>query len=470
MICLHLQIKEAEVKSLYQQKRIEELEAQLQEAEDIVSNLRAELNESHTKLEEMANGQIHNAPNMTGKGVDEEATTHVNMVPEAAFVPQENYLNNAANGHGVVNNTLGRYGYTGVPDVPSIIVRSKEPELYRNGCTQRIRACEGNLLNGHFSLSGGLDDQKHEKILREDKEGEMIHKTPDLVSEIRRHVEAKPVEIKEVKNVGKTSLRGPSFIRRKRKRGTRYRRSSASTLKSVPPLLAKETLFGLSNPQTCLASSHDDLGGVETEDKGKQSLLPSTTPSNVLEMVVRAEHTGDALGEEFPEVHSHGEDEDREVASSLVLIRHQSGCGDCLDGPCSVPQVDLKNASSVQLDTKEAETVDGFSSPPAKERVLKYTFQRKRKKESLSSDNSISIHQENSLKRKMGKKQNGSLDPAKASTSVESSRDSRRMAQVARQVGISFQQMKCYHISIIYFLSSNFIHINITLCQRNKTA
>lgn len=433
-------IKEAESKSLYQQKRIEELEAQLQEAEDIVSNLRAELNEAHAKLEEIAEAQRHNAPDITAKGVDEEDTAHVNVVSEAALAPQEKYLNNAANGHGVVNNSFEQYGYTGVPDVPSIIVRSKEPELYRNGCTQRIRACERNLLNGHFSLSGEQDDRKDEKILREDKEGEMRHKTPDVVSEIGCHVEAKPVEIKEFKNVGKTSLKGPSFIRKKRKRGARYRRSNASALKSVPSL-AMEALSGLSNPQTCLTSSHHNLESFETEEKGKVSLSPSTTPSNVLQMDAQDEHAADALDQEFAEVCSHGEDEDREVASSLVLIRQQNGCGDCLDGPSSVPQVDLKNVSSVLLDTKESETVDGFSSPPAKERVLKYTFQRKRKKESLSSDNRSSIHQENSLKRKMVKKQNGSVELAKSSTSVESSRDSRRMAQVARQL-ISLSEKK----------------------------
>lgn len=429
-------IKETDIKSLYQQKRIEELEAQLQEAEDIVSNLRAELNEAHAKLEEMAKAQRHNAPDTTAKGVDEEDTAHVNVVFEAALAPQEKYLNNAANGHGVVNNSLEQYGYTGVPDVPSIIVRSKEPELYRNGCTQRIRACERNVLNGHFSLSGELDDRKDEKILREDKEGEMRHKTPDVVSEIGCHVEAKPIEIKEFK-----SLKGPSFIRKKRKRCARYRRSNASTLKSVPPLMAMEALSGLSNPQTCVTSSHHNLESFETEDKGKESLSPSTTPSNVLEMDAQAEHVADALDKEFAEVRSHGEDEDREVASSLVLIRQQNGCGDCLDGPSSVPQFDLKNMSSVLLDTKDSATVDGFSSPPAKERVLKYTFQRKRKKESLSSDNSSSIHQENSLKRKMVKKQNGSVEPAKSSMSVESSRDSRRMAQVARQL-ISLSEKK----------------------------
>ena len=38
--------------------------------------------------------------------------------------------------------------YAENPDLAPIIMRSKEPELYRNRRTQRIRALERNLVNG----------------------------------------------------------------------------------------------------------------------------------------------------------------------------------------------------------------------------------------------------------------------------------------------------------------------------------
>ncbi|KAL1207842.1 hypothetical protein V5N11_014011 [Cardamine amara subsp. amara] len=53
-------VKEAEMISLKQQQKIEELEAQLGEAEDIVGELRMELRESHHLLEKMTNGRQTN--------------------------------------------------------------------------------------------------------------------------------------------------------------------------------------------------------------------------------------------------------------------------------------------------------------------------------------------------------------------------------------------------------------------------
>ena len=46
-----IQVKEAEMMSLSKQQKIEELEAQLGEAEDIVGELRMELRESRYQLE-----------------------------------------------------------------------------------------------------------------------------------------------------------------------------------------------------------------------------------------------------------------------------------------------------------------------------------------------------------------------------------------------------------------------------------
>lgn len=54
-----LQVSEAELTSLNQQKKIEELEAQLQEAEEIVRDLRAELRETQAELENVTKHQMH---------------------------------------------------------------------------------------------------------------------------------------------------------------------------------------------------------------------------------------------------------------------------------------------------------------------------------------------------------------------------------------------------------------------------
>lgn len=75
----------------------------------------------------------------------------------------------------------------------------------------------------------------------------------------------------------------------------------------------------------------------------------------------------------------------------------------------------------------------GFLIQPVPDRVIKYTFQRKRKKESLSSPDGNANAEESILKKKAA--ENGPVQMEKSSSITESSRDSRRVAQVARQVG-----------------------------------
>ncbi|EYU26439.1 hypothetical protein MIMGU_mgv1a024103mg, partial [Erythranthe guttata] len=55
------QMSEAEAASLAKQKKIEELEAQLEEAEDIVSDLRQELGQAHAELDRVKNENLRRA-------------------------------------------------------------------------------------------------------------------------------------------------------------------------------------------------------------------------------------------------------------------------------------------------------------------------------------------------------------------------------------------------------------------------
>lgn len=56
---LHLQTAESETTSLKQQSKIEELEAQLNEAEDVITDLREELKHVRRELEKTKNIQIN---------------------------------------------------------------------------------------------------------------------------------------------------------------------------------------------------------------------------------------------------------------------------------------------------------------------------------------------------------------------------------------------------------------------------
>ncbi|KAL9267294.1 hypothetical protein AKJ16_DCAP16352 [Drosera capensis] len=178
-------INEAEIRSQIQQKRIEELEAQLQEAEDIVGNLRADLSETQYELERMVKNQ--QAP------IGEEPYLHDVASCQQVAEPQDNcYMDSGFTTYhfqaeepqivetletdvSTLNTSINESNHLDIdsrdhfhvrdPDFASIMVRNKEPDLYRNGCTQRIRASGRNLLSEHF----GLSEEKNEKPSEEDK-------------------------------------------------------------------------------------------------------------------------------------------------------------------------------------------------------------------------------------------------------------------------------------------------------------
>ncbi|CAI9279440.1 unnamed protein product [Lactuca saligna] len=125
---------EAAVASCTQQKKIEELEAQLQEAEDIVKDLREELSAVEAELERFPRS----------KQVKHHVQVDNASIPEP-LLPK---------------------------DLPSIILRSKETELYRNGCNQRIQACE--------QTPPEIDDTKPELIVKEDEVVDKLHIAPSV--------------------------------------------------------------------------------------------------------------------------------------------------------------------------------------------------------------------------------------------------------------------------------------------------
>ncbi|KAL6281201.1 hypothetical protein ACE6H2_018082 [Prunus campanulata] len=119
---------------------------ELQEAEDIVKDLREELSEAQTQLEKATKNQPQP---LAGESLDSDT---------------------AAPGCYSANDALKDQYYVPNPDFASLVMRSKEPELYRNGCTQRIRAFERNLLDENLSLSGLVDDAKNATFIRGDDE------------------------------------------------------------------------------------------------------------------------------------------------------------------------------------------------------------------------------------------------------------------------------------------------------------
>ncbi|KAM4125040.1 hypothetical protein ACB094_01G277700 [Castanea mollissima] len=114
------------------------------------------------------------------------------------------------------------------------------------------------------------------------------------------------------------------------------------------------------------------------------------------------------------------------------LGKHKGDTADNLMHPSPELNVGTVNIPLMNSDLKDAEVSDdtkGYCQSD-NNRLLKYTFQRKRKKESLGNlDESVPLE-----KRRAGENQSGAPELQDSSLNNESSRDGRRLAQVARQL------------------------------------
>ncbi|KAF9666410.1 hypothetical protein SADUNF_Sadunf16G0226500 [Salix dunnii] len=171
---------EAEMTSSRQQSKIDELEAQLQEAEGVIIDLREELRWLRDELEKVRNSQGQPS---NGKVVKENKSSHQNLTSEpirlsltnsspqtvatsdvkGAPLDQRNFNNKCCNTTEDIDQLtilpLENYSSHNA-DLAAIMMTNKEPELYRNGCTQRIRASEGNLFASKLTTPGVVAEEQ----------------------------------------------------------------------------------------------------------------------------------------------------------------------------------------------------------------------------------------------------------------------------------------------------------------------
>ncbi|KAJ8553837.1 hypothetical protein K7X08_024515 [Anisodus acutangulus] len=543
-------ISEAELTSLSQQRKIEELEAQLHEAEDIVNDLRVELREVQAELERVTSCKEKGVQNLE----EVDTATPGELTEENKIVlPPESQEESVTISNAEVTNMkeknqcyqscskmvqIGKRNVAG-PDLPSIILRSKVPELYRNGCTQRVRAYEGNLLDGDLSVSKGVEKIKHENGDGVD-EGEgicsaSINKVDDVVN---------PQENIQQADDLLSSWHLPESFRRKR-RAMRIRKADYASPRSSPDhflnidktsntgsltahsspvghglpiekaepdmklglteMSIDEQLFARSSRQKrrvgrnwkadylSPSSSPDhflnidktsNTGGITAHSSPARDCAPGQDPSQMGHslLIEKAEPDMKLGSTEMdgnePESAETSGVLNATVGDELVMAkidppRHESRSLEGFEVPAD--KIDFENVSSQLLNSlsKIADVNGEVPSQTLNDRVIKYTFQRKRKREQLSvseenapierssskelngeklnghversskelNGEKLNGHVENSSKELNGEKLNGHVEQKVSNSATESSRDSRRMAQVARQL-ISLSEKK----------------------------
>lgn len=517
--------------SLSQQKKIEELEAQLQEAEDIVRDLREELREVQAELEKVIENQQQplDEQNLEGDTASHKEIPQENRlmtsgsifsIPDSQLEPATASGMKSLTSNGtyednkcyVANDSHMDNCYLPNPYFASIVMRSKEPELYRNGCTQRIRAFEKYLLDGKLSFSGQVDDVKNEAFTRGDEDVKGLYKTSmhkadnmlgleetnqdelkvthsdndhiqvqDAKSFCRKRkkragrykkckapsfkqgngicviptheaensgVEEKNLDQLKVTEMDRSDFQGQivkSFCR-KRKRGARYIKRDPSSFMSIADhLMEKPQVSDLSNSKTSPDSVDNIDEAVEdpskiTENEGQKD------PESTVDPVLPSDATGTHLGSigmtqndvDFPKPCSvdNTMNNDSVPINKLDMTIQESLSAENSEVQGCRTDVETFDESLLNSDLKASDSNDVVSQT-VNNRFLKYTFRRKRKKDSLSSPDLDSSLDNGTLNINTGDDQNGSLEPQNTLV-AESSRDSRRLAQVARQVSDIF--------------------------------
>ncbi|KAL8247131.1 hypothetical protein R6Q59_008347 [Mikania micrantha] len=138
---------EAETTSLSQQKRIKELDAQLNEI-GVIVDLRAKIRNTYGRLEEMNNSHklLSNVPS-------ENKHTHQENTEVTEHFRCSSQCGKSCNSSKEI--------ITSGPNLTSMIIGNKDHELYRNGYAHRIRAIERNLINGKNISKRKGDDRQH---------------------------------------------------------------------------------------------------------------------------------------------------------------------------------------------------------------------------------------------------------------------------------------------------------------------
>ncbi|XP_077236676.1 uncharacterized protein LOC143878265 isoform X2 [Tasmannia lanceolata] len=444
-------IAEAEKTSLDQKRKVQKLEAQLNEAKNTVNDLRTELRRAHDELDKM---KIKLVEPLNEQTVNGQATFHENARQGNKLGTTDSIVFPVVSEPGLVlssglkdatlNDLPSDKCYASKPDLPSIIMRSKEPELYRNGCTQRIRAFEQNLLTGKLPLPGETDDGyshvKNELMVIED-EIETSEQACTVASPKVDNVVAQAenlTALKETLHQDTSCEKGPvKFFRRcSSRRGGQCK--PIKTPGALPDQVTgahepSNVPLSKNSPFSCvdMIESDENLLATLREDPEKDlnsCFVPSSTEISKI--------SKDSLG-----VSSKDENracDNKMLTEELTLTGEEYEVADNTsdDSICKLNHetVDVPSANPDNKDEKTCEAIEA-TIQAVNDRPLKYTFRRKRKREPLSAHKDDAVNENKSTsKRRTGGKQSAMPDLQKSGPVMESSRDSRRLFQVARQL------------------------------------
>ncbi|KAK4749635.1 hypothetical protein SAY87_027084 [Trapa incisa] len=344
---LDVKTTEAEMTATSRRKKIEELEAQLNEAEDIVEELRGELRDAQTELAKLATNRSRSL-NRNSFDPGPASTERIEGNPHESYC-QSDYI----------------YAYN--PDFSARMMKERETELGRCSFTQKIHAFGGNIF-GQLSLPG-KEEHLQNKVHKGGK-NDPLCTTPNLSPDQPFGMEEDPNELEVMETNGNhLQIEVPRSFQRKRKRTTRYLRCRAPVPQEK--LQASSICFSKSTP-----NSHDDHWlSLDADQIGVQSKHPFV--DNHVEPIKPCSFL------------------DKKGKNKLILeesvMSHGKGWEKSLMFSAAMPDTGRINLSS-QIEASNL--ADPGSEDKYNGKFLKYTFQRRRKKGkvNLSDGNSTADH------------------------------------------------------------------------------
>ncbi|KAG1364012.1 putative protein slyX [Cocos nucifera] len=494
-------IREAEMQLSGQTRRIQELEVQLHEAEDTINSLRKELKKVHTKLEQTKNNlaeplirQKTNAHTTSDddKCQEDKLSSDSELYPQVG--PEDISAIDAKNA--TLNQTVDDHNYSignatkadplkdlsggnrcaSNPDLASIIMRSKEPELYRNGCTQRIRAFEQNLLDVKVPC-GQSDDQVSKNDLKfyEDEKARRSHAADSAKSAKMVDQEKNPTKSSELKFFRRLSPR-----RKRTKyvyvRTTSFGTSSDQDITGHKPsdnmTASDENLLKAVNEKTsqesirCFKSSEDtDLCTGKSFKIETPGLLPCGKKTSTKKSVTKESHL-DTEDETLKGSESSTNDvmhqgSTLQVGVSVSPVLNQSVTVKPDVSVCKTQPKMGSNVSTRNPDFKQENAHE--SNEPS---VIKYTFQRKRKRGSSNNKDETILPEKTSSSNRVADNQSALVKPQEPSVATVAPRSNRRLVQVARQniesLDLQISWHRIWQNILLKFLPNLFINSEVS--------
>ncbi|KAL8098011.1 uncharacterized protein LOC141684231 [Apium graveolens] len=378
-------ISEAKKTFQNQQEKIDVLEAQLQEAEDIVNELRQELRDVQAKIEKVTrNDGQHLDKHETATSVVafEVNRQYISQSISSPLQSQKNPVVASEKEKSDLNQRTEypkcpsqlihiRNLYGTKPELPSIILRSKKHNIYRNGFTQRIQACERNVMDGELPLlrqpSGICSEGKEEE-----KTDKSTCKTTNVGADKMINTGSKEAMHKDIKMRCGHEVQAMERIPEKINTTPEYRQNKSTLRVKNPDKLFMNVYgtYGNPNPISVKNSAQPDQNPSLTALKISSDKGMETQP----ECAETDDMNADYNKGQFP------------VGISVPIVR-EAIPAEKSDIQVSKENLEKINEPVIPSELKTTDAINGCPSLPVEKKVVRYTFQRKRKRGTVNISN-----------------------------------------------------------------------------------